>query len=530
MRVVAYCRVSTDKEDQHNSFENQIRYFKRYIESNPEWKLVKIYADEGITGTSTEKRTEFLQMIRDAEAGNFDLVLTKEISRFARNTKDSLEYTRHLKKLNIGVYFLEDNINTHDKDGELRLTIMSALAQEESRRTSERVKWGQKRRMEQGVVFGRELLGYNLNKGVLTVNKEEAEIVKLIFHKYTVEGKGTHIIAKELYEQGYKPKRSDRWSNSTILKILRNEKYVGDLAQRKTYTPDYLDHRKKYNKGEEKLIYIKDHHEPIIDRELWEKTQKELQKRTSTPERKIKYSNRYWCSGKLICGECGRKFICRTKKLKNGQVYKAWRCFEAANRGSKKTDGQGNEIGCNNGSINHIVLGMIVTNVLRKINFDKDIIINETVNKLEKVQKSQKLKSTKALLRSIDNIRSKKLKLIDRMLEGTISKEDAKLMSEKYDNEISSLISEIDRIENINKIHKKQAENFQLCANRIKELVDEVNNEEVWKDTVDKIVIKNDTLRIYLNCLTFPVEVRYTSKGRYCKYQIDIKYVDMPFG
>ena len=209
-------------------------------------------------------------MIEDAENGKFDLVLTKEIARFARNTKDSLEYTRKLKKMGIGVLFTIDNINTFDTDGELRLTIMSALAQDESRRTSERVKWGQKRRMEQGVVFGREVFGYYLEKGVLTVNPEEAEVVKMIFHKYVAEGKGTHVIAKELYEQGITAKRNGRWSNTMILKILRNEKYVGDLAQKKTYTPDYLDHKKKYNKGEEEIIYIKDHHEAIIDRDTME--------------------------------------------------------------------------------------------------------------------------------------------------------------------------------------------------------------------------------------------------------------------
>lgn len=199
-RVVAYCRASTEKEDQQNSFESQKKYYEEYIRANANWEFVGIYADEGISGTSVEKREDFKRMIEDAKDKRFDLVLTKEIARFARNTKDSLEYTRKLKKMGIGVFFTIDNINTFDSDGELRLTIMSALAQDESRRTSERVKWGQKRRMEQGIVFGREMLGYNLENGVLSINHEEAEIVKLIFHKFTFEGKGTHIIARELYD------------------------------------------------------------------------------------------------------------------------------------------------------------------------------------------------------------------------------------------------------------------------------------------------------------------------------------------
>ena len=339
IRVVAYCRVSTDRSDQQNSFESQKKYFEDYIKSNPLWEFVQIYADEGISGTSIEKREAFKRMISDADDGKFDLIITKEISRFARNTKDSLEYTRKLKKLGIGVFFTIDNINTFDKDGELRLTIMSALAQDESRRTSERVKWGQKRRMEQGVVFGRELLGYSLNSGVLSINEDEVDIVKLIFHKYLNEGKGTHVIARELYEANIKPKRDTKaWSNTMILKVLRNEKYVGDVLQKKTITPDFLDHKKINNKGQEEMIYLKDHHEAIIDRETWKATQEQLAERTTSEQQKSKFSNRYWCSGKLICGNCGNKFISRTKKLKNGQVYKAWRCYEAANHGTKKID------------------------------------------------------------------------------------------------------------------------------------------------------------------------------------------------
>ena len=191
LKVAVYCRVSTDKDDQKNSFEGQKQYFTEYINSRPDWELVNVYADEGITGTSTKKRKEFNMMIHDAKCGLFDLIITKEVSRFARNTVDVLKYTRELKELNIGVLFINDNINTLDKDGELRLTIMASIAQEESRKTSERVKWGQQRRMEQGVVFGRNILGYNLKNGVLTINEEEARLVRHIYNKY-LEGKGLH--------------------------------------------------------------------------------------------------------------------------------------------------------------------------------------------------------------------------------------------------------------------------------------------------------------------------------------------------
>ena len=189
---------------------------------------------------------------------------------------------------------------------------------------------GQKRRMEQGIVFGRDLIGYNVRNGELAINEEEVPIVRAIFHKYTNEGKGTHVIARELTEEGLRPKRVKLWSANVILRVLRNEKYVGDLCQKKTFTPNYLTHAKKYNRGNEEMVYLKDHHEPIIDRDLWNRTQEELLRRAPTEEMKSKHSNRYWCSGKLYCEMCGQRYVSRTKKLKNGTTYKAWRCYAAA--------------------------------------------------------------------------------------------------------------------------------------------------------------------------------------------------------
>jgi len=183
-RVAAYCRVSTDKDDQANSFASQQRYFKEYIERMDDWELYEIFADEGMTGTNTKKRKAFNRMISCAKHGDFDMIITKEISRFARNTLDSVYYTRELKKHGVGVFFLNDNINTLDADAELRLTIMSSIAQEESRKTSDRVKWGQKRQMEQGVVFGRSMLGYDVKDGKMFINGDGAKIIRLIFEKF----------------------------------------------------------------------------------------------------------------------------------------------------------------------------------------------------------------------------------------------------------------------------------------------------------------------------------------------------------
>ena len=222
LRVAAYCRVSTDRDDQANSFESQQRYFREYIARQPGWELAGIFADEGLSGTSTKKRLAFQRMIACARARMLDLIVTKEISRFARNTLDSIYYTRELKRLGIGVLFLSDNLYTLDGDAELRLTILASIAQEESRRTSERVKWGQKRRMEQGVVFGRDLLGYDVRGGVLIVNEPGAQIVRDIFRKFVNDGKGAHTIARELNEAGVPAARGGPWRSSVILRILRN--------------------------------------------------------------------------------------------------------------------------------------------------------------------------------------------------------------------------------------------------------------------------------------------------------------------
>lgn len=324
-KVAAYCRVSTDKEEQIHSLNNQRLYFFRYIRQHPDWMLVQIYYDEGISGTQAAKRPGFHQMIQDALNGKLDLILTKEVSRFARNTVDALFFTRMLKEKQVGVIFILDHIDTRACDGELRLTIMASLAQEESRKISERVKWGQKRQMERGIVFGRDLFGYSVQKGSLIVNPKEAAVVQTIFYKYTKEGKNAHAIARELLSEGIYPKHAKNWSAGVILKILRNEKYVGDLCQKKTITPDYLTHKKKYNHGEEEFVYISHHHTPIISRDLWNQTQQELLRR-SRSKKKSSLPSLSLYSKKLICGQCGRYYLHRVKQRKDGSLYELWYC------------------------------------------------------------------------------------------------------------------------------------------------------------------------------------------------------------
>lgn len=326
LRVAAYCRVSTDHQDQANSFASQYRYFTQYILGHPNWALYEVFADEGLSGTTTKKRDAFNRMIRLAKEGEFQLIVTKEISRFARNTLDSIFYTRELKRYGVGVIFVNDGIHTMDGDSELRLAIMSSIAQEESRRTSQRVKWGQRRQMEQGVVFGRDMLGYDVRHGEMIVNEKGAEVVRCIFRKFLEEGKGTGVIARELTKEGIHPMRSKEWHSSVILRILRNEKYCGDLVQKKTFTPDYLSHEKKYNHGQEDFVILRDHHAPIISREDYRRANQLLDQRRENQRGITKFSAKSPFSGKIRCTQCDGHYVLRQQTRKDGSVYRTWRC------------------------------------------------------------------------------------------------------------------------------------------------------------------------------------------------------------
>lgn len=510
-RVAAYCRVSTDNEDQANSFESQQRYFKQYIERNPDWELYEIFADEGISGTSTKKRKEFNRMIACAKNGDFDLIITKEISRFARNTLDSIYYTRDLKKHGVGVIFMNDNINTLDGDAELRLAIMSSIAQEESRKTSERVKWGQKRQMEQGVVFGRSMLGYDVKDGKMTINEEGAKIVRLIFHKFVNEGKGTHVIARELREEGIEPMRVKEWRNTVILRVIRNEKYCGDLVQKKTYTPDFLSHEKKYNRGQEEFVIIKDHHEPIVSRELFEEANRILDERSLSQEGKAKHSNRYPFSGKIKCGHCGASYVARYKTRKDGSKYKAWRCQEAAKHGSPHTDTAGNQIGCTGASIRnedatHIMFLVTKELKLRQTKITKNLTsIIESIIAMDTTGTDiEKLKT------QIATIEDKRTKLIDIYMSGDISKDEFSAARSKCDAEIAELQSVIDSIDKQQAMIRQQQELVQEIRDAINEIVCGVeSDDEFYKHILDKMVVNDkDNIDVYLNLL--PMKWSYT--------------------
>ena len=342
--------------------------------------------------------------VKVPQNGELDLIITKEISRFARNTLDSISYTRELKQLGVGVIFMSDNINTLDGDAELRLAIMSSIAQEESRRTSERVKWGQRRQMEQGVVFGRSMLGYDVKNGQMTINAEGAEVVRLIFHKFVHEGKGTYVIGRELREAGIHPMRGKEWSNTMILRLLRNEKYCGDLVQKKTYTPDYLSHDKKYNRGQEEFVIIKDHHQPIVSRELFDAANRILDERSQFQRGKSKYSNRYPFSGKIKCGCCGSSYVARYKTRKDGSRYKGWRCYETNKNGKPHTDAAGNHLGCTGPGICNEDAIQIMCLVTRELRYDRKKLTDNLLRVIQSVLRQDAQALMQPVQEAIDEI------------------------------------------------------------------------------------------------------------------------------
>ena len=303
-RVAGYARVSTDHEGQATSYESQMRYYSEYINGRDDWEFVKMYSDEGISGTNTKLRTGFKAMVEDALNGKIDLIITKSVSRFARNTVDSLTTVRQLKEVGVEIYFEKENIWTLDSKGELLITIMSSLAQEESRSISENVTWGLRKQFAEGKVHFpyTNVLGFKAGEdGAIVVDQDEAKTVRYIFQQALI-GKSPYHIAKDLTEQVIpSPSGKSHWNATTIKRMLRNEKYKGDALLQKTYTTDFLTKKKNINRGELPQYYVENNHEAIVDRETFDAVQQVL-------ENKGRKSSTTIFSSKLVCGDCGHFF------------------------------------------------------------------------------------------------------------------------------------------------------------------------------------------------------------------------------
>lgn len=338
-RVAGYARVSTEEEMQASSFKSQLEYYTDYIKRNPEWEFVDLYSDYGISGTGIKNRDGFNKMIKDAKDGKIDMIITKSVSRFARNTVDNLVTIRELKAIGVEVYFETENVHTLDATGELMLTILASMAQEESRHISENITWGKRKLMRDGVVtLGyKHFLGYDKDEktGKLVINKEQAEIVKMIYHEF-MKGKSTNQICEMLNAMCVKtPAGKEKWQKSTVKSILKNEKYKGDALLQKTYVKDYLTHQSiiNNNDGTVPQYYVEGHHEAIIEPDYWEKVQVEIARRDAIGP---SYSSRGIFACKLICGDCGGFYGSKVWHSTDKYRKHVFRCNNMFNKGKEQ--------------------------------------------------------------------------------------------------------------------------------------------------------------------------------------------------
>lgn len=345
LRVAAYCRVSTEEEEQQSSYEAQCTYYTDKIMTNPEWTMAGIFADEGITGTSTKKRDDFNRMIRKCRQKKIDLILTKSMSRFARNTLDSLKYIRALKELGIGIIFEKENINTLEMDTELIITFMSAFAQSESESISANVRWGKRQAMKEGKtsVNFKKLYGYFLDsEGNPRVDSDKAEVIRGIFNRY-LQGASLRMIRQELEAAGIpNPAGSEKWGIDQIRSILSNEKYCGDVLMQKTFIQDCISKKVVKNTGQLPMYLIQNNHPAIVSREVYQAVQAEKARRSATASPSTKtsstgrtcYASKFALSERLVCGECGTQYRRCTWK-RNGKTRIVWRCVSRLDYGTK---------------------------------------------------------------------------------------------------------------------------------------------------------------------------------------------------
>ena len=421
LRVAAYCRVSTDSDEQATSYDAQIEHYTEYISKNLEWQLAGIFADDGISGTNTKKRTEFNHMIDECMAGNIDMIITKSISRFARNTLDCLKFIRQLKDKNIPVFFEKESINTKDAKGEVLLTIMASLAQQESQSMSQNIKLGLQYRYQQGhvEVYHNHFLGYTKDAdGNLVIDPEQAETVKRIYREY-MEGYSMDKIAAGLMADGILTGAGKtKWWTSTINKILRNEKYIGDALLQKTYTTDFLSKTRINNNGTVPQYYVEGNHEAIIPKEIFMQVQEELVRRrvvhTSANGRKHSYSSNHCFSQLIFCGECNEVFR-RIHWNNSGCKSIVWRCESRL---------QNTGVACRARTVNEELLQDTILKAINEMILDKSGYMKMLQENITTVIRNDASAST-------DDIYTKLLELQKELLQKANNRDDYDSIAEE---------------------------------------------------------------------------------------------------
>lgn len=478
-RVAGYARVSTDSDEQFTSYEAQVDYYTNYISNRADWVFVGIYTDEGISGTNRKHREGFNSMIKDALDGKIDLIITKSVSRFARNTVDSLTTVRELKEAGVEVYFEKENIWTFDSKGELLITIMSSLAQEESRSISENVTWGQRKRFSDGKVsvpFG-NFLGYDKGPdGNLVVNKEQAKIVKKIY-RYFLEGNTPYRIAKMLTEEGIPTiQGKKKWSAGPVKNILTNEKYKGDALLQKSFTVNFLTKEKKINEGEIPQYYVEKNHEAIIEPKVWDFVQDLL-------ENKPRYNNDIF-SSKIVCGCCGSFYGAKTWHSNSKYKRTIWRCN---NKYSKK----GNP--CKTPHLYEEDIKKAFIDSVNKLVFNKGHIIDD-LKLLEDIFDTTEL--NKALEDSVEKMNTSKEKIEKLIDENSKVSSDQIEYAKKYEKLVNKFNTEKEKYEDLcAQIQDKESR--KLKYDFFIEKLDALNPLDefdpiLWNLMLDKMVVNED--------------------------------------
>ncbi len=458
--IVFYGRVSTEHEAQLSALENQMQWYDDQLKYHPNWTLVNRYIDEGITGTQAKKRPAFLQMLEDARQRKFDLIVTREVCRFARNTVDTLTTTRALKNIGVEVYFVEDNIWTMDGDGELRLAIMATLAQEESRKVSERVKAGQHVSREKGTLYGNgNILGYDRIGDTYVINSEQAETVRMIYDMYLYDGLGTGKIAQRLTELGrLNASGLNKWSHGVISRILNNQTYMGVMAYGKSFSNNYLDQKRVNNFDKSSYLCVKGDFPAIVTEEEWNRVQAIKERRmkqsfnpnAKAPAHAVKENHDLWGS-KLQCS-CGCSFRKnRWHKNANAPDSYGYQCYNILNNGSAK---QRREAGaddtgyCDQPMIADWKLELMGKAILEQVFGEQKDLIQYTCDLLRRCQRSAKPKdnSLHNITTRMEKIKAKKEMLLDMRTEGEITKEEFLSQRQKLDAELQTLTAEYERL------------------------------------------------------------------------------------
>jgi len=512
LRVTFYARVSTGTDEQAHSLKNQIGYYSDFIKRNPQWVYIDGYIDEALSGTSVIKRESFLKMIEDAKLDNFDFIVTKEISRFSRNTLDSIRYTQELLASGVGVLFQSDNINTLMPDSELRLTIMSSIAQDEVRKISERVKFGFKRAIEKGVVLGSSnIWGYIKQDGKLVIDEKEAEIVRQIFMLYATQDIGMRAICTWLKEQGHKNNRGNDFSFSTIKGILTNPKYKGYYCGNKTHKYDYKLNDIKHLSESEWVMYKDEDNVPaIVSEEIWNKANAILRERSEKQSavNKTSYQNKYAYSGKIYCGEHKIPYYRAQYRYKSGNK-EVWQCREYSAKG---------KAGCVSPTLYTTEADEIIQDAYNSFIKNRVDIAHDLVRIYSAIGSASKIRDDISKTKMhINDIIKKKDKLIDLNINGHLSDEEFAKYNRQFNLEIEGL--EV-RITDLGQEEKKNREVFHTMEALQKMVSDELDFAEGFNSAIigtilDRIEVHKTDDKNVIN-----LKVSFKIMGEEKKYRI----------